>query len=132
VRLFGSVIGMLVGGMLLLGGIVLHFGEKANRLFVFPMAGRLTMLVGMVAFGIGAAFGGRRAAMAVGGFMIVGGIVVYVIGLIYVEQLGNRICQALGLLTTLVGLIAVFATYGMDVPAKPDRPSDIEEHLPQG
>jgi hypothetical protein len=113
-RLIGGLVGMVAGGLLLLGGIILHVGEKADRLFIFPWAGRLTMLVGMVVLGIGAASAGRRAAMSVAGFMVAVGIAVYVIGLVYVEQLGTRLYQAFGLLTALVGLMALYFTYGME------------------
>ena len=45
---------------------------------------------------------------------VIGGIVAYAIGIAYVEQLGTRLVQAFGLLTALVGLIVLLATYGMN------------------
>jgi hypothetical protein len=125
-RLFGGVVAMVVGGLLLLGGIILHFGEKADRLFIFPFAGRLTILLGIAVLGVGAAFAGRRAALILSGLMVIGGIVVYVIGLIFVEQIGSRVYQAIGLLTVLVGLISVYSCYGMDVGAKPSGPNQSD------
>jgi hypothetical protein len=113
-RLLASIVGMLAGFVLLLGGLVLHVGEKADRLVIFPFAGRLTMLVGIVALAVGAAFAGRRAAMTLSVLMVIGGIALYAIGLGFLEQLGTRLYQAVGLLTALVGLIAVYSTYGMD------------------
>jgi hypothetical protein len=115
-RLTACILGMLVGGAMLLGGLILHFAEKAGKvqLIGFPIAGRLTAVLGLAVFGAAATFAGRRAAIAVCIFLIIGGIVTYVVGLIYVEQFGNRICQAIGLLTTLVGLVAIYAVYGMD------------------
>jgi hypothetical protein len=113
-RLSGGLVAMLVGGALLLAGLVLHIGEKAGRLLIFPMAGRLTMLLGVGVLGVGVALAGRRAAIGLCVVAVIGGIVAYGIGLAYVEQLGTRLVQAFGLLTALVGLIVLLATYGMN------------------
>jgi len=117
---------MVAGFALLLGGLVLHFGEKANRLVIFPFAGRLTMFVGILALAIGAAFAGRRTAMTLSVLLVIGGIALYAIGLVFVEQLGTRLYQAAGLLTALVGLIGVYSSYGMDGPARSSRQGPIE------
>ncbi len=55
--------------------------------------------------------------------MVIGGIALCAIGLAFVDQLGTRLYQAGGLLTALVGLIALYSTYGMDVASKPGKPS---------
>src|SRR5689334_17351037 len=73
-RLLAGMVIMLIGAAVFLGGIVLYVGEKADRLFLFPWAGRLTMLLGIVALGLGAALAGRRAAMILSGLLVVGGI----------------------------------------------------------
>ena len=114
---------MLIGSVFLVGGFVLWVGEKADRLVIFPWAGRLTMLLGIAGLAIGAAFAGRRAAMTLSVLMVIGGIALYAIGLAFVEQLGTRLYQAGGLLTALVGFIALYSTYGMDVASKPGKPS---------
>jgi len=57
---------MLAGSMVLLGGIILHFGEKSGRLVIFPFAGQLTILVGIAILAIGAAVAGRRVGMTLG------------------------------------------------------------------
>ena len=114
---------MLIGSVFLLGGFVLWVGEKADRLVIFPWAGRLTMLLGIAGLAIGAAFAGRRAAMTLSVLMVIGGIALYAIGLAFVEQLGTRLYQEGGLLAALVGLIALYSTYGMDVASKPGKPS---------
>src|SRR5262245_2333117 len=105
---------MLAGSLVLLGGIILHFGEKSGRLLIFPFAGRLTILLGIAILGIGAAFAGRRAGMTLGLLMVLGGIGLYAFGLAYVQPLGTRLYQLAGLLTALVGLAIVYAIYGMN------------------
>jgi hypothetical protein len=113
IHLAGGVITMLVGAAVLLGGIILHFGEKADRLVIFPFAGRLTILLGIVILATGAAFAGRRAGLVLGALMVIGGLVLYGFGLAYVQQLGTRLYQLFGLLTTLIGLVVVYTFFGM-------------------
>jgi hypothetical protein len=119
INLVGGISGMLAGSLVLLGGIILHVGEKSGRLVIFPFAGRLTMLVGIGILAIGAAFAGRRAGMTLGILMVLGGIGLYAFGLAYVDQLGTRLYQLGGLLTALVGLIVVYAIYGMSDATNP-------------
>ena len=121
-----GIVTMLLGSVFLLGGFVLWVGEKADRLVIFPWAGRLTMLVGIAGLAIGAAFAGRRAAMTLSVLMVIGGIALYAIGLAFVEQLGTRLYQAGGLLTALVGLFALYSSYGMDRASQPTGPSPAE------
>jgi cation transport ATPase len=125
-QLVVGIVAMLLGSVFLLGGFVLWVGEKADRLVIFPWAGRLTMLVGIAGLAIGAAFAGRRAAMTLSVLMVIGGIALYAIGLAFVEQLGTRLYQAGGLLTALVGLIALYSSYGMDRASQPSGPSRAE------
>jgi cation transport ATPase len=125
-QLVVGIVAMLLGSVFLLGGLVLWVGEKADRLVIFPWAGRLTMLVGIAGLAIGAALAGRRAAMTLSVLMVVGGIALYAIGLAFVEQLGTRLYQAGGLLTALVGLIALYSSYGMDRASQPSGPSRAE------
>ena len=125
-QLVFGIVAMLLGSVFLLGGLVLWAGEKADRLVIFPWAGRLTMLVGIAGLAIGAALAGRRAAMTLSVLMVVGGIALYAIGLVFVEQLGTRLYQAGGLLTALVGLIALYSSYGMDRASQPSGPSRAE------
>src|SRR5262249_9148668 len=96
-RLIGGLGSMLAGFGILLGGLILHFAEKADKVTILPMpiAGRLTAVIGLSIVGLGAWLARRRAAMAFSVFVVVGGLVLYAFGLAYVEQLGNRICQAL-------------------------------------
>jgi len=135
-RLIGGLAAMLAGFGILLGGLILHFAEKADRVTILPVpiVGRLTAVIGLGIVGLGAWLARRRAAMAFSGFMVVGGLVLYAFGLAYVEQLGSRIYQALGLLTSLVGLMAIWATHdigraieteGTTKPVKSD-PSDLD------
>jgi hypothetical protein len=123
ISLVGGISGMLGGSLVLFGGIILHFGGKSGRLVIFPFAGRLTILVGIALLAIGAAFAGRRAGMTLGILMVLGGIGLYVFGLAYVEQLGTRLYQLAGLLTALVGLVVVYAIYGMQDATNPGAPS---------
>jgi hypothetical protein len=129
-RLIVGIVAMLAGAVFLLGGFVLWAGEKADRLVIFPWAGRLAMLVGIAGLAIGAAFAGRRAALTLSVLLVIGGIALYAIGLAFVEQLGTRLYQAGGLLTALVGLIALYASYGMDGPTQPSEPRPTERGGP--
>jgi hypothetical protein len=112
-RLIGGLASMLVGFLILLGGLILHFAEKAEQVTILPIpiAGRVTACIGLGIVGLGAWLARRRAAMAFSLFVVVGGLVLYAFGLVYVEQIGSRIVQALGLLTSLVGLMAIWATH---------------------
>jgi hypothetical protein len=112
-RLIGGLASMFAGFGILLGGLILHFAEKADKVTILPIpiAGRLTAVVGLGIVGLGAWLARRRAAMAFSVLVVVGGLILYAFGLAYVEQLGNRICQALGLLTSLVGLMAIWLTH---------------------
>src|SRR5262245_25137644 len=103
--LIGGLATMLAGFGTLLGGLILHFAETADRVTILPLpiAGRLTAVIGLTIVAAGAWLAGRRAAMAFSVFLVVGGLILYAFGLVYVEQLGTRIYQALGLLTSLVG-----------------------------
>src|SRR5215831_12811026 len=125
-QLVVGIVAMLIGSVFLLGGFVLWAGEKADRLVIFPWAGRLTMLVGIAGLSIGAAFAGRRAALTLSVLLVVGGIALYAIGLAFVEQLGTRLYQAGGLLTALVGLIALYSSYGIGRASQPSGPSRAE------
>jgi hypothetical protein len=118
-----GIIAMLIGSVFLLVGFVLWVGEKADRLVIFPWAGRLTMLVGIAGLAIGAAFAGRRAAVTLIVLMVIGGIALFAIGLAFVVQLGTRLYHAGGLLTSLVGLIVLDSVYGMDGASEPIAPS---------
>jgi hypothetical protein len=89
------------------------------------------MLVGVAGLAIGAALAGRRAAMTLSVLLVVGGIALYAIGLAFVEQLGTRLYQAGGLLTALVGLIALYSSYGMDRASEPSGPSGAESGEPE-
>jgi hypothetical protein len=116
-RIIGGLVAILAGFGLGLGGLILHFAEKAGRVTILPLPvaifGRLTMVIGFGAVGLGAWLAGRRAAMILSVLLIPVGLAVYAVGVVYVEQFGNRICQALGLLTTLVGLMSIWVIYGM-------------------
>jgi hypothetical protein len=118
---------MIAGCAIVLGGIVLWVGEKAGRLLIFPFAGRLTMLLGAGCLAIGTALAGRRAALTLSVLMIIGGMALYMIGLAFLEQLGSRLYQAFGLLTTLVGLVAAYAIYGMESATQPSAPGKSEK-----
>jgi len=135
-RLIGGLASMLAGFGILLGGLILHFAEKADKVTILPMpiAGRLTAVIGLTIVGLGAWLARRRAAMAFSVFVVLGGLVLYAFGLVHVEQLGLRIYQALGLLTSLVGLMAIWLTHDVgraihtEGTAKPVNgpPSDLD------
>jgi hypothetical protein len=107
---------MLVGFLILLAGFVLWVGEKGNRLFLFPFAGRVTMVVGILVLAGGATLAGRRAALMLSALTVLGGLALYGIGVVFLEQLGTRLYQAGGLLTALVGLIAAFTVFRISQP----------------
>jgi hypothetical protein len=122
IRLIGGLASMLAGFGILSGGLILHFAEKADKVTILPMpiAGRLAAVIGLSIVGLGAWLARRRAAMAFSVFVVVGGLFLNAFGLAYVEQLGSRIYQALGLLTSLVGLMAIWATHdiGRAIPTE--------------
>jgi hypothetical protein len=47
---------------------------------------------------------------------VLGGLALYGIGVVFLEQLGTRLYQAGGLLTALVGLIAAFTVFRISQP----------------
>jgi hypothetical protein len=96
----------------------------------FPWTGRLAVLVGIVGLAIGAAFAGRRAALTLNVLLVIGGIALYAIGLVFVEQLGTPLYQLGGLLTALAGVIAFYASYGMNGPTQPSEPGQTENDAP--
>ena len=85
IRLIGGLASMLAGFGILLGGLILHFAEKAGKVTILPMpiAGRLTAVIGLSIVGLGAWLARRRAAMAFSVFVVVGGLVLYAFGLAY-------------------------------------------------
>jgi hypothetical protein len=120
---------MLAGFGILLGGLILHFAEKADQVTILPVpiAGRLTAVIGLGIVGLGAWLARRRAAMAFSVFVVVGGLVLYAFGLAFVEQLGSRVYQALGLLTSLVGLMAIWAYHEIGSASQTEAPSKPEK-----
>jgi hypothetical protein len=114
-KILGGIVAILAGFGLGLGGLILHFAEKAGRVTILPVPiiGRITAVLGLAAVCLGAWLAGRRAAMALSVLLIPVGLAVYAVGVVYVEQFGNRICQALGLLTTLVGLMSIWVIHSI-------------------
>jgi hypothetical protein len=114
-KIIGGIVTILAGFGLGLGGLVLHFAEKAGRVTILPVPilGRITAILGLGGVGLGAWLAGRRAAMTLSVLLFPVGLAVYVVGIVYVEQFGNRICQALGLLTTLIGLMSIWVIHGI-------------------
>jgi hypothetical protein len=129
IRLIGGLASMLAGFGILLGGLILHFAEKADKVTILPIpiAGRLTAVIGLGIVGLGAWLARLRAAMAFSVFVVVGGLVLYAFGLAYVEQLGSRIYQALGLLSSLVGLMAIWATHDVGRAIQTEGTTKLEK-----
>jgi hypothetical protein len=63
--------------------------------------------------------------------MAVGGIALDAIGSAFVEQFGTGLYRAGGLLTSLVGLIALCSSHGMDRASQPGGPSRAERRGPE-
>jgi hypothetical protein len=114
-KITSGIVAILAGFGVALGGLILHFAEKAERVAILPVPilGRLTILVGIGAVCVGAWLAGRRAAMTLSVLLIPVGLAIYAVGLVHVQEFGNRICQALGLLTTLIGLMSIWVIHGI-------------------
>src|SRR4051794_4748052 len=59
-RIVGGVVLMLIGVATIVGGIIMHFAEKAGRFELFPFAGRLTIVAGIGVICIAIAMAGSR------------------------------------------------------------------------
>ena len=100
---------MGLGIAAIVGGIVLHFAEKADRLVLFPFAGRLIILVGIALSGVGIAVAGAKAAARLGAFTLVVGILMFVYGY---ANLGNRDQRFYAPLGFFVGLAGGLLLWG--------------------
>jgi hypothetical protein len=103
VRAGGGMVLMLIGVTAVVGGIILHFAEKAERFVVFPFAGRLLILVGIGVSCIAMAVSGARMAVRFGILTLVVGIGMFVFGYSNLSNPSLRFYAPLGFFVSLAG-----------------------------
>jgi hypothetical protein len=105
-RIVGGIALMLIGGAMIVGGLILHFAEKAGRfeLFPVPIAGRLTIVAGVGVFGVAIAMAGARMAIRFGAVTLVVGIGMLAFGFLNIAEPSLRFYAPLGFFIGLAGL----------------------------
>jgi hypothetical protein len=124
IRFVGGMILLLTGVGLIVGGIILHFAEKAGHLFGFPFVGRLTILFG-IGLSCGAiALAGWRMAVGVGTVTLVVGIGMLGFGYYNLAEPSLRFYAPLGFFIALAGGFLIWGgrEYAREV-AKPSKPA---------
>jgi hypothetical protein len=118
----GGMAIMLIGVAAIVGGLILHFAQKAGRIVLFPFAGRLTIVVGIgVAIG-GIVLMGTRAAVRFGVVILVIGIGMLAFGFIKLAEPSLRFYAPLGFFVSLAGGFIIWGSldYAKLVKEKPN------------
>jgi hypothetical protein len=102
-RIVAGLVVMLVGMATMVGGIILHFAVKAERVALFPYAGRFVILIGLVVAIGGITLAGWRAAVWSGAVAIAVGLVMLVYGYLNLEEPSLRFYAPLGFFIALAG-----------------------------
>jgi hypothetical protein len=102
-RFVGGIVLMLVGVATMVGGIILHFAVKAERVDLFPYAGRFVILLGLVIAIVAMVMAGWRAAIWAGSVVIAVGVVMLVYGYANLEEPSLRFYAPLGFFIALAG-----------------------------
>jgi hypothetical protein len=124
-RIVGGTILMLTGVGLIVGGIILHFAQKAGHIFLFPFAGRL-----MILFGIGVSIwaivlAGLRMAVRFGSVTLVVGIGMLGFGYYNLAEPSLRFYAPLGFFIALAGGFLIWGSREFaKESAKPSKPAD--------
>jgi hypothetical protein len=103
IRIVGGGVLMLLGVATIVGGIIMHFAEKAERFVLFPFAGRLTIVVGLGISIAAVALAGARAAIAFGSVVLVVGIGMFIFGYSNLPEPSLRFYAPLGFFVSLAG-----------------------------
>jgi hypothetical protein len=99
---------MLAGVAAIVGGITVHFAVKAERLGLFPFAGRLIMLMGVAVVVAAVALAGRRVAFRFGIVTLMAGIGMLAFGFIKLAEPSLRFFAPLGFFVALAGGILLW------------------------
>jgi hypothetical protein len=123
----GGLAMMLLGVAAVVGGLILHFAEKAERFVVFPYAGRLTVVVGIAVIFIGIVLAGTRAAVIFGGVILAAGIGMLAFGFVKLAEPSLRFYAPLGFFVSLAGGFIIWGSleYAKEVRKKPISDADL-------
>ncbi len=103
VRIVGGIVLMLIGVAMIVGGLIMHFAEKANRFVLFPYAGRLTIVAGIGVSIVAIAMAGARITGRFGAITLVVGIGMLAFGYINLAEPTLRFYAPLGFFISLAG-----------------------------
>jgi hypothetical protein len=120
---------MLIGVAAIVGGLILHFAEKAERFVLFPYAGRFIILIGIGAVIGGIVLMGTRAAVCFGVVILVVGIGMLAFGFIKMAEPSLRFYAPLGFFVSLAGGLIIWGSleYAKEAKKKPNREPDLLE-----
>lgn len=94
---------MVVGMAAIVGGVILHFAIKADRVAIWPYTGRLVMLLGVGGLLGGVALAGTRAAVRLGAVTIIAGVAMLAYGYANLAEPSLRFYAPLGFFIALAG-----------------------------
>jgi hypothetical protein len=124
---------MLLGMGAIVGGIIIHFAVKAERLNLFPYAGRLVVLIGMGLTIVAFVFVGRRVAVGSGIVTLVAGIGMLVFGYANLAEPSLRFLAPLGFFISLAGGFLIWCGFDfgkrVETPLASEKPPDRTKGL---
>ncbi len=103
VRIVAGIVLMLIGVAMIVGGLIMHFAEKAKRFELFPYAGRLTIVVGIGAIVVAITVAGSRITVWFGTVTLAVGICMLAFGYINLAEPTLRFYAPLGFFISLAG-----------------------------
>jgi hypothetical protein len=106
----GGMAMMLLGVVAIVGGLILHFAEKAERFVLFPYAGRFTILIGIAVITCGFLRTGTRTAVRFGVVILVVGIGMLAFGYIKLAEPSLRFYAPLGFFVSLAGGFVIWGS----------------------
>jgi hypothetical protein len=120
---------LLIGVAAIVGGLILHFAEKAERFVLFPYAGRLTILIGLGVVTCGFVLTGTRAAVQFGAVILVVGIGMLGFGFIKIAEPSLRFYAPLGFFVSLAGGLIIWGSldYAKHTKKQPISDRDLLE-----
>jgi peptidoglycan/LPS O-acetylase OafA/YrhL len=124
----GGMVMMLIGVAAIVGGLILHFAEKAERFVLFPYTGRFTILIGIGVITCGFVLTGTRTAVRFGVVILVIGIGMLAFGFIKFAEPSLRFFAPLGFFVSLAGVLIIWGT--LDYAKHTKTKSDAERDLP--
>jgi hypothetical protein len=109
IGIVGGIVLMLIGVATIVGGIIAHFAEKAERFVLFPFAGRMIILAGIGVSIVAVVKAGARMAIAFGSVVFVVGIGMFVFGYANLAEPSLRFYAPLGFFIALAGGVFIWA-----------------------